>query len=487
MPNPTPNLALPGNPRYQPEELKPYFGYDNNYKFVAEVEISTMRALASIGIIPSEEIALLTPEVEQRLLAITTSEVVEMEKITKHDIRAWVKLAKQVLHPSLGRWLHVPLTSYDALDTARILQFVRAHREVVKPFLSKAITQLATRTVELSDVTQIGRTHGQHALPITVGFWLAGILQRVVANSQRADRALDGLVGKISGAVGAYNAQVALGMTSLSGQSFEAKVLGYLGLSPAPISTQILQPEPLAEYLFACSLLSATFAQLGCDARHLMRTELGELCEPFDKGQVGSSTMAHKRNPVNFENLQGTWIKTKNEFGNVLDTLISEHQRDLTGSCVARDYPTIVVNLVMQLNTLLRAKQGQPSFLERITVDQESCGRNLALQGDEILAEPIYIALQMAGYVDDAHKLINECVIPRAQELRRKGQRVPLLAALKDVLDEVAPAFGVVWNSYLENMSLDRYDMLSNPRRYVGHAKEKAREIAENAKIYVYG
>ena len=134
-----PNLSLPGNPRYQPKDLQSVFGYDNLFRAVAEVEIATMKTLAEIGIIPEADIALLTPAIEQELLAITTTEVDDVErKVTKHDIRAWVRIAQSKVDPKLRRWIHVPLTSYDALDTARALQFVRGH-EVVRRLTDKVI------------------------------------------------------------------------------------------------------------------------------------------------------------------------------------------------------------------------------------------------------------------------------------------------------------------------------------------------------------
>src|SRR5438128_7817601 len=162
------NLSLPGNPRYQPKELRAVFGYDNLFRAVAEVEIATLKTLADIGIIPAANIASLTPAVEQQLLAITTSEVDEVEReITRHDIRAWVRIAQGKVDPGLRRWIHVPLTSYDALDTARALQFVRAH-QVVRRLTDKVVGHFAERVNLFAAQPQIGRTHGQHALPITV-------------------------------------------------------------------------------------------------------------------------------------------------------------------------------------------------------------------------------------------------------------------------------------------------------------------------------
>ncbi len=469
-----PNLSLPGNPRYQPKDLQPVFGYDNLFQTVAEVEIATMRTLAEIGIIPEADIVSLTLAVEQGLLAIPTSEVDDVEReVTKHDIRAWVRIAQSKVDPGLRRWIHVPLTSYDALDTARALQFVRGH-EVVKRLTDRVIGHFVEQVNTFASLPQIGRTHGQHALPITVGFWFATILSRILTNIQSANSAAEKLVGKISGAVGVYNAQVGLGIAARCGdKTFEERVLEKLGLKAAPISTQILPPEPLADYLFSYIKLSAALGQFGRDGRHLMRTEIGELGEPFEKGQVGSSTMAHKRNPINFENLEGTWIKSQVEFGKVLATMVSEHQRDLVGSSIARDFPTIVVNLVSQLNTLLREVGGKP-FISRISVDEASLKRNFEAQGDVILAEPIYIALQMAGYDGDAHELVNHMAMPYS-----KKQNVSLLDATKWALEQESA--DQAW----EKIPPETLHMLEKPAAYTGAAALKAREIAKAAEMYL--
>ena len=319
------NTVLPGNPRYQPREMVSIFGYDNLYKKVAVVEIATLETLAEIGVISKEDIALLTEEKKKELLDIKTTEVDKIEReITHHDIRAWVRRVQEILDKRLARWVHIPLTSYDVIDTARILQFREAYSTALKPALNKVVNIFIELTQKNLDQIQIGRTHGQHALPITVGFWLATILQRVVYNYERLDYYSENLLGKISGAVGAHNAQIGLQFSKVGEkENFEIKVLRKLGLKPAIISTQILAPEPLGFFLFSSVNLSATFGQFGRDARHLMRSEIAEISESFEKGQVGSSTMAHKRNPINFENMEGMWLRTKNEFGKVLDCLIS--------------------------------------------------------------------------------------------------------------------------------------------------------------------
>jgi adenylosuccinate lyase len=470
-----PNLALPGNPRYQPKDLVSIFGYDNLVRTLIEVELAALHVLAETGVIKHEDAKLLTPDIEEKLLAITTTDVDRVEReITKHDVRALVRLMQEILPEPLRRWVHVPLTSYDVVDTARSIQFARAHKDVVRLKLADVIIALRNQALLHADRVQIGRTHGQHALPITVGFWFATILNRVLFNALEVDRYAEGLVGKISGAVGAYNAQVGLGISGSLNRTFEEQVLKRLDLKPAPISTQILPPEPLVYYLYSVLCLSAVFGQLGRDARHLMRSEIAELTEPFETGQVGSSTMAHKRNPITFENLEGTWLKCKAEFGKVLDTMVSEHQRDLVGSSLARDFPTLIVNLTIQLDTLLRqGKDGRP-FLSRLQVSEEACERNLAMYGDVILAEPLYLALQMYGYNGDAHEIINHRAMPLVSGDRSLVQAVEMLTA-ED------PELRSAWKGIPEPL----HQLFRDPRRYVGRAQQKVREACDRAEQYL--
>lgn len=472
------NLMLSGNPRYQPKLLQPIIGYDHLMRAVGKVELATIATLGDIGVIPFEDIKLLTPEVVEQVLSITTSAVDEVERtVTKHDVRAWIRIAQGILPESLRRWVHVPLTSYDALDTARALQFSRAHG-VIMPLIQQVVGLMATFVRRFASTLQIGRTHGQHALPITVGFWMATILGRIIPNANSMRSFARVLAGKISGAVGAKNALFGLGIEAKCGAiSFEERVLDKLGLSPAGISTQILPPEPLAYYLFSASMLSATLGQLGRDCRNLMRTEIAEIREDFAPGQVGSSTMAHKRNPINFESLEGMWKRTKKEFFGVLDTFISEHQRDLVDSSPYRDFPIILVNLTVQLNTLLRKdKQGVP-FFSRIAVDEVACERNFMRSKDLILAEPIYLALQMAGYPGDAHELVNRSAVPRVEH--RSGSIVGALQSIAEDEEDLKAA--------LTRIPREVLALFERPASYVGNAAEQALDVAAIAESFARG
>ena len=462
------NLTLPGNPRYQPKELIEIFGYDYLYRSYIEVEMAAIKTLYEFGIMPKNDFDTIDLNAMLAVEKITTSQVDEWERaVTKHDVRALIQIMQKIFGPQAGRWVHIPLTSYDVVDTARALQFSRAFK-VLEPKIITVLTQLEEKIRETATLVQVGRTHGQHALPITVGFWLATIAQRILFNYLEMERYSDGLVGKISGAVGSYNAQVGLGINKPGAKNFESAVLEKLGLKPAQISTQILPPEPLSYFLFSATMMSASFGQFGRDCRHLMRSEIGEVAEAFSSNQVGSSTMAHKRNPINFENLEGMWLRTKNEFGKVLDTLISEHQRDLVGSCVARDLPIIVINLLHQLNTLLRSDGHGGTFLSNITVDANRCRQNLEKSAGLMIAEPLYLALQMAGYEKDAHHLVNHKLLSYA-----KKHNISLYQALiqHDAEDEEL-------KEVISNIPKEIKALFERPEEYTGTAASKALEIA---------
>lgn len=478
------NWQLPGNPRYQPASLVPVWGYDNLYRSYIAVELAVLETLAEMGIIPAKDFRLLTPDVLGSIDNITTTEVDEIErKVTKHDVRALVQAMQKRMPPALRRWVHVPLTSYDVIDTARALQFTTVHKDVVIKKLKDVLMAFADRVRDHAETLMIGRTHGQHALPITAGFWLATVLSRLVSNVNSLDVAADGLVGKISGAVGAYNAQVGLGLYRTGdGATFEERVLHRLGLNPASVSTQIAPPEPLADYLFATLKLTATFGQFGEDCRQLMRTEIGEIGEPFAATQVGSSTMAHKRNPITFEGLVSAWISSQAEFGKVMGTLISEHQRDLTGSAVSRDFPVIVINLVRQLDTLLRADKSGRSFLERFSIDHLSCRTNFAKSANLVLAEPLYIALQQHVFPGDAHEFVNHQVVPEAAKTG---------VSLVETIERLVATAGKkandrrIFNTALDCLPAKVVERLRHPELYFGNAALIARETADRAMALV--
>ena len=217
--------------------------------------------------------------------------------------------------------------------------------------------------------------------------------------------------------------------------TFEEFVLWLVRLEAEDISTQILPPEALDRFLHSYVQLSAALGQLGRDGRNLQRSEIAEISEGVDPNQVFSSTMASKRNPITFENLEGVSIIVKDEYHKVLDTLISEHQRDLTGSAVMREFPGIVVLTQYQLETASR-------LIPKMVVNSEALQRNFQQSAHLILSEPLYIALILGGFKGDAHHLVNHVLTPLSQasglplavELEKLAQR---RRSLQQVIDNI--------------------------------------------------
>ncbi|MCR4280261.1 MAG: lyase family protein [Candidatus Komeilibacteria bacterium] len=476
------NLIMPGNARYQPKELQQFFGYDNSYLGVAMVELANLEVLYERGLIPYVLYQTLSQNLKVVLKKITATQVdkTEREK-TKHDIRAWILEAQNAVinhvgNISFARFLHIPLTSYDALDTGRSLMYLYAYEQVTRPTILDLLWDWCDKVYETSNMVQIGRTHGQHAIPITVGFWLAPILWRFYYNYLEMERHAQSLFGTISGAVGTYNAQVALGIyKDKGGGTYEEAVLKKLGLKPAPISTQILPPDPLAHFLFSHVLASGSLGQLGRDGRNLMRSEISEISEGFTSQQSGSSTMAHKRNPITFENIESQWLKMKNEFGKVLEVIISDHQRDLTNSAIVRDFPTIIILLQEQMNKLLKEDESGKSFIGRIQVNEEALRRNLQTNANVLTSELMYISLILAGYQGDAHHLVNHEIVPLAQ-----AGKINIWMAL-----EIRADNDEVLSSLLPKIKPDIINTIKNPETYIGVAKEKAEQISSDIKMRI--
>lgn len=473
------NPGMPGNLRYQPQSGVPFFGFDNTIRYEIAVEFALWRVLAKLGVIPSESAALLTDELRENLcneITTTLRELVE-KSITKHDVRALVIIIQNILKrffaESLAKWTHFSATSYDIIDTGRILAYKQAFWGMTFPALLKLISNIKGKILEFSGEIQIGRTHGQHALPITVDFWLATILNRIVDISEHLLMYESELKGKFSGAVGACNAQVALGLEEkaqgMFGRSFEELVMEELGLKPALISTQILPPEPLARFLHEHTLLSAALAQLARDCRILQKSEIREIFEGFDVKQVGSSTMAHKRNPIGMEGVEGIGIIVKDEYHKVEDVLISDNQRDGTGMSVAREFAGIVVLVQHQLETLNRV-------VPKISIDKKSLERNFNMNRHLILSEEVYLAMILYGYEGDAHEFVNHTLVPISQKSGK--YLIEELVILSESNKELALV--------VQNMPSSLVQLLRSPEKVTGMATQKSIEVIERADLLLW-
>src|SRR4051795_11878348 len=230
-----------------------------------------------------------------RNATFTVQAVQERERITDHDVAAFVDVLAESAGPA-GRWIHFGLTSSDVLDTALALQLQRVG-EVIVPAARAYADALADRAREHVDTVCVGRPHGVHAEPTTFGVKLAGFAMEASRNAERLERAFAQIsVGAISGAVGTY---------SVTSPAFELRVLQRLGLAREPVSTQVVPRDRHAELLQAIALAGAGLERFATEIRHLQRTEVREVEEPFRSGRKGSSAMPHKRNPIVSERLTG--------------------------------------------------------------------------------------------------------------------------------------------------------------------------------------
>ncbi|MGE5599007.1 MAG: lyase family protein, partial [Bacteroidota bacterium] len=329
------------------EELAEYLSENAFVRYQAMVEAALARALARRGLC-QESIA---EEIARACAEVSPEEVYREEERTQHNVRALVNCLQRRVGPGARPFVHLTATSVDILDTANAMRLRHATERVVLPRAAALLRVLIDLARREKETVQIGRTHGQHAVPITFGFAVAQYVARFGARIEAVAAAARELRGKMAGAVGAYNAGA---LFFPDPEAFEAEVLAELGLQPSPISTQIVPPEYVLDYLHAVVSAFGTLANLADDLRHLQRTEIAEVAEAFAPTQVGSSTMPHKRNPWNLEHVKSLW----KEFAPRLLThyldQISEHQRDLTNSATSRFIPEIVAGFAAAVDRLTR-------------------------------------------------------------------------------------------------------------------------------------
>jgi adenylosuccinate lyase len=323
----------------------------------------------------------------------TVQAVDERERVTDHDVAAFV----DVLGASAGeagRWIHFGLTSSDVLDTALALQ-LRAAGEVVVAGARLLVRALATRAREHAQTLCVGRTHGVHAEPTTFGVKLAGLAFEAHRNAVRLERAFDQVaVGALSGAVGTYAA---------TGPDFEARVLARLGLAREDVSTQVVPRDRHAELLAAIALAGAGLERFATEVRHLQRTEVREVQEPFRAGQKGSSAMPHKRNPIKSEQISGLARVLRGNAQAALENVALWHERDISHSSVER---VILPDSTILIDYL---QHRAIALVEGMTVDRERMRANLELTHGALFSQRVLLALVETGRSrEDAYRLVQE-------------------------------------------------------------------------------
>jgi adenylosuccinate lyase len=352
-----------------------------------EVELAALDAWAEIGVVPDEA----AREIRAKATVPTPARVAEIEEKTHHDLAAFVDAVAGELGPA-GRWFHYGLTSSDVVDTALALQ-MRAAGELVLGGLDRAFEAVATRAEEHRLTLTIGRTHGVHAEPTTFGLKLAVWAFELDRARRRVAAALEGVrVGKLSGAVGNYAA---------IDPEVERLACERLGLEPEPAATQVVQRDRHAELLSALSLTAASLERFALEIRHLARTEVAEVQEPFGKSQKGSSAMPHKRNPVIAERICGLARVVRAAAVVGLENVALWHERDISHSSAER---VTIPDSFFALDYMLDRFSW---LVEGLIVRPEQMRRNLELSRGLFFSQRVLLALVDAGLSrDEAYRLV---------------------------------------------------------------------------------
>src|SRR5690348_10133466 len=351
-----------------------------------EVELAATAAWAELGVVPSDaasRIAEATPPSPER--------VAELEATLHHDTAAFVDAVAEQLGDD-GRWFHYGLTSSDVVDTALSVQ-IREAGALILEGIDRAFAAVVARADQHRTTLQMGRTHGVHAEPTTFGLKLAGWAFELARGRERVARALDGMrVGKLSGAVGTYAA---------TDPELERIACERLGLEPAPTSTQIIQRDRHAELLGALAVVASSLDAFALEIRHLARTEVGEVQEPFGRGQKGSSAMPHKRNPVVAERICGLArvVRACSLVG--LENVALWHERDISHSSAERvTIPDAFLALDYMLDRFCWIVEGLVVYPERMR-------RNLEASHGLVFSHQLLLALVESGMArDEAYRLV---------------------------------------------------------------------------------
>ncbi|MDI6798970.1 MAG: lyase family protein [Candidatus Aenigmarchaeota archaeon] len=442
------DLFSPTDYRYSVKELRPYLSEESFVKYKSKIEAALAKVLARRGIISQQSAEEISKASEQ----VTAKEVYEEESKTGHDIIAQVNMIRKRISDEAKTGVHRTATSYDIVDTANALRYRDAFTNVILPdmvSLEKVWIDIARNE---KDTLQIGRTHLQHAEPITFGFAMAWYVSRFGRRILKVKEAVEGLEGKFSGAVGAYNASY---LFVEEPEEFEREVLAEVGLNPTEISTQITQPEPIVDLMHYITSSFTILANWADDMRNLQRPEIGEIGQPRGKDVSRSSTMPHKANPVGLENIKSMWKATMPYMFMMYLDQISDHQRDLTNSASQRYVPQILNQFDYCVRRATRISRNLKPHVQNML-------RNFKMSEDKIIAEPLHLLLSAYGH-PNSHEYVSKLV----DESYTNGK--PLTEIVRND-QSLQP--------YLQKFTPKQLDIISDPSKYLGIASKKAEEIA---------
>jgi len=437
--------------RYGTPEMKKIFEEETRVQRMLDVETALAWAHAEVGDIPREDAEKIAAMASTKYVKL--SRIKEIEREIKHDIASLVRALAEACGPS-GAYVHLGATSYDIVDTARALQLKEA-LGLIEKRLDDFERILMEKTLQYRNTLMIGRTHGQHALPITLGFKFAVWMREISRHIQRLRQCKERvLVGKMSGAVGT---QAGLGLHAMKVQEL---VMQRLGIKSTEISTQIVQRDRHAELVCLSAVIASTLDDFATEIRELQRPEIGELFEPFEvKKQVGSSTMPHKRNPITCEKICGLAKIVRSLVFPALENVVTWHERDLTQSSAER---FIIPETCILIDYMLFLMS---NVVANLYVDEQRMLKNIGLTQGRAMSEAVMIVLTKKGASrQEAHELLRKLTMKNKMEKRHFREIL-----LKD---------DVVGGKLSER----EIDDALNPRNYLGTALEQVELVVKKTR-----
>lgn len=397
-------------PRYSRPEMAGLFSPEARLALWLDVELAVAEAMADLGLVDRTLVERLLRTAErERSRLVDPARVEEIERVTRHDVIAFLTHVEEVCGPD-ARVLHLGMTSSDLLDTALAIQLRRA-TDLLLADLDGLLAALRRRALEHRMTVCMGRSHGIHAEPTTFGLKLAGFFAEMQRNRERLVRArADVSICKISGAVGTY---------ANIDPRVEERVAERFGLVPETVATQVVPRDRHAALHAALALLAAGIERLAVEVRHLQRTEVGEVEEPFAPGQKGSSAMPHKRNPIQAENLTGLARMIRATLAPALENVVLWHERDISHSSVER--VMLPDALVLCDFALVRAT----ALVDGLVVRADRMRANVDLTHGLVFSQRVLLALTESGLSRQS-----AYAIVQRHAMRALDERRPLLDLL---------------------------------------------------------
>ena len=428
--------------RYGREDMKAVFSEESRIQNQMYVEAALARAHASLGTISEEDAKEITRVAS--LDVVSVDRIKEIEKDTRHDLMAMVKAMTEKCNGDAGKYVHLGATSNDIVDTATALQ-IKAALEIVLEDVDNFIYTLAVIAKRERDTLEIGRTHAQFAIPITFGFKIAGYIAEMLRHRQRIIECMPrACAGKMAGAVGTG---AALGKNFFE---IQRRVMTDLGLTYEPAATQVVGRDRYTEVICLMANIATSIERYGTEIRNLQRSEIGEASEFFDvKKQVGSSTMAQKRNPMNSENACALARVIRGFVTPTFESQVLWHERDLSNSSTER---FTLPHVFILVDEILKKMNW---IFEGLDVHRDKMLENIESSRGLVMAEPLMMKLTEKGIGrQDAHEIIRESSMIAEDQKRH----------LRDVLMEREDLKGV--------LTKEEIIATMDASNYVGGARE---------------